>query len=160
MAMAMVSNKSREDVREGAEIVYGPEPCFRQSTELLEELGFPKGILPLRDIEECGRVHKTGFVWMKQKTPTEHFFEGTNTQVRYAKEVTAYFEKNRMKTISGVKTKQLLVWVPVAEMICFDDPESRKIQFKTPMGIRKTFPVTAFMSDEEKHKHLEKPNRE
>ncbi|KAH7841370.1 hypothetical protein Vadar_029003 [Vaccinium darrowii] len=160
--MAILSNEySREDEREGAEIVYGAEACYHQSTELLEKLGFPKGILALKDIEECGRVHKTGFIWMKQKSPIQHFFEGTNTQVSYAKEVTAYLEKNRMKKISGVKCKQVYLWVPIVEMISFDDDlASRTIQFKTPLGIRKSFPATAFMSHEEKNKYLEKPNCE
>ncbi|KAG1354534.1 hypothetical protein COCNU_07G006460 [Cocos nucifera] len=77
--------------REGAEIVYGPEECYRHSMELLEELGFPGGVLPL---EECGRVRETGFVWMKQKGPYEHFFTWTNTRVRYEAVVTAHVEKN------------------------------------------------------------------
>ena len=55
------------------------------------------GVLPLQDLVECGRVRETGFVWMKQKAPYEHFFEGTNTRVSYAVEVTGYVEKFRMK---------------------------------------------------------------
>ncbi|XP_021905578.1 uncharacterized protein LOC110820427 [Carica papaya] len=145
------------DERAGAEIVYGAEECYRHSIELLEELGFPKGVLPLQDLEECGRVRETGFVWMKQKQPYEHFFVDTNTRVSYSREVTAYVEKRKMKKMTGVKSKQLLLWVPITEM-SIDDPASKKIHFKTPMGIGKSFPIIAFMTDEEKHKYLENAN--
>ncbi|KAK7291749.1 hypothetical protein RIF29_07132 [Crotalaria pallida] len=139
--------------REGAEIVYGSEECQKQSFELLEELGFPKGVLPLKDLVECGRVRETGFVWMKQKAPYEHFFEGTNTRVSYAVEVTSYVEKGKMKKMSGIKSKQMLLWVPITEM-SIEDPKGKKILFKTPMGIGRSFPITAFMTKEEEQKYL------
>lgn len=140
--------------RAGAEIMYGDEGCRRYSIDLLEELGFPKGVLPLKDLVECGRVRKTGFVWMKQKGPYEHFFEETNTRVSYATEVTAYIEKYKMKKMTGVKSKQLLMWVPIVEM-SMEDANSHKIYFKIPVGIGKSFPITAFMTEEEKKKYIE-----
>ncbi|KAI5656255.1 hypothetical protein M9H77_25048 [Catharanthus roseus] len=152
----MSSQNLVRDERAGAEIVYGAEECYKHSIELLEELGFPKGVLPLKDLIECGRVKETGFVWMKQKGPYEHFFTGSNTLVSYATEVTAYVEKFKMKKMSGVKSKQLLLWVPIVEMSIDDVSSSNKIYFKTPMGIGRSFPVTAFMSDDEKQKFLEK----
>lgn len=151
----MATVRPREDERAGAEIAFGHEECYRRSVELLKELGFPAGVMPLKELEECGIVKETGFIWMRQKSPYEHFFEGTNSRVVYATEVTAYVEKFRMKKMTGVKTKQLLLWVPIAEM-SIDDPKRNKICFKTPVGIGKSYPVTAFMSEEEKHKYLEK----
>ncbi|XVE58151.1 hypothetical protein DITRI_Ditri04bG0147200 [Diplodiscus trichospermus] len=146
--------------RAGAEIVYGAEECYRHSIELLEELGFLKGVLPLQDLEECGRVRETGFVWMKQKAPYEHFFVGTNTRVSYATEVTAYVDKFKMKKMTGLKSKLVFLWVPVTEM-SIQDPSSNKIYFNTPMGIGKSFPITAFMTDEEKQqKYLEQKTEE
>ncbi|KAK9145742.1 hypothetical protein Sjap_005645 [Stephania japonica] len=150
---------SKEDERAGAEIVYGPEACQRQSIELLEELGFPRGVMPLKELEECGRVRETGFVWMKQKKPYEHFFKGTNTRVSYAAEVTAYVEKFKMKKMTGVKSKQMLLWVPITEM-SIEDEKSSKIYFKTPMGIGKSFPISAFMEEEEEEKVHEKKSVE
>ena len=147
-----------EDVRAGAEIVYGAEECHSHSIDLLEELGFPKGVLPLKDLVECGRVRNTGFVWMKQKAPYEHYFEKTNTRVSYATEVTAYIEKCKMKKMTGVKSKQMLMWVPIVEM-SMEDEKSSKIYFKTPVGIGKSFPVTAFMTDEENEKYLDKQSK-
>ncbi|CAK9169316.1 unnamed protein product [Ilex paraguariensis] len=151
----MASNKSREDGRAGGEIVYGAEACYRQSIALLEELGFPRGVLPLQNLEECGRVRETGFVWMKQKAPFQHFCVGTNTLVSYGTEVTAYIEKSKMKKMTGVKSKQLLLWVPIVEM-SLEGPDYKKIHFKTPVGIGKSFPITAFMTEEEKQKYMEK----
>ncbi|KAJ1418709.1 hypothetical protein SESBI_15643 [Sesbania bispinosa] len=145
--------------REGAEIVYGSEECHRHSIELLEELGFPKGVLPLQDLVECGRVRETGFVWMKQKAPYEHFFDKTNTRVSYAIEVTAYVDKFKMKKMTGIKSKQMLLWVPITEM-SIEDPKGKKILFKTPMGIGKSFPITAFMTQEEQEKHLQLQGKE
>ncbi|OVA04763.1 Protein of unknown function DUF538 [Macleaya cordata] len=150
----MASGRSQDDERAGAEIVYGSEQCYRQSVELLEELGFPKGVLPLQDLEECGRVRETGFVWMKSKAPYEHFFETTNTRVSYATEVTAYVEKFKMKKMTGVKSKQMFMWVPITEM-SVEDPSKKKIYFKTPMGIGRSFPITAFMTEEEKQRLIE-----
>ena len=144
--------------RAGAEIVYGAEECYQHSIDLLEELGFPRGVLPLQDLVECGRVRETGFVWMKQKAPYEHFFVGSNTRVSYATEVTAYVEKSRMKKMTGIKSKQVFLWVPISEMI-MEQPETKKITFKTPMGIGRSFPVTAFMTEEEKHKYVENADR-
>ncbi|KAL0429613.1 UNVERIFIED_CONTAM: hypothetical protein Sradi_0587300 [Sesamum radiatum] len=148
----MASKKSQDNQRAGAEIVYGAQDCNDHSLKLLGELGFPRGVLPLKDLEECGLVRETGFVWMKQKAPYEHFFVGTNTLVRYDVEVTAYVEKGKMKKMSGVKSKQLLLWVPIVEM----SVEGEKMHFKTPMGIGKSFPITAFMDEEEKQNHKEK----
>ncbi|KAF8379780.1 hypothetical protein HHK36_029229 [Tetracentron sinense] len=153
----MASVRSKADERAGAEIVFGSEACYRHSIELLEELGFPKGVLPSQDLEECGRVHETGFVWMKQKAPREHVFVGTNTRVSYATEVTAFVEKFKMKKMTGIKSKQVLLWVPITEM-SMEDPASQKIHFKTPVGIGRSFPITAFMTDEEKQQYLEKAN--
>ncbi|KAL2543770.1 hypothetical protein Fot_13003 [Forsythia ovata] len=150
----MASKKSQANQRAGAEIVHGEEECYQHSIEQLEELGFPRGVLPLKDLVECGRVRETGFVWMKQKAPYEHFFVGSNTLVSYATEVTAYVEKGRMKKMTGVKSKQLLLWVPIVEM-SIEESDAKKIYFKTPMGIGRSFPVTAFMSPEEKKIYLE-----
>ncbi|KMT12468.1 hypothetical protein BVRB_5g103970 [Beta vulgaris subsp. vulgaris] len=154
MASSNSSSLQVKDVREGAEIVYGAEECQKSSFALLEELGFPKGVMPLKDLVECGRVRETGFVWMKQKAPSEHTFESIKTEVSYATEVTCYVEKGKMKKMTGVKSKQLLLWVAITEM-SVDEPCSGKIHFKSVVGIGKSFPITAYMTEEEKAKYLE-----
>ncbi|KAJ6393444.1 hypothetical protein OIU77_022822 [Salix suchowensis] len=86
---------------------------------------------------------------MRQKAPFDHFFVGSRSKVSYATEVTAYIEKFKMKKMTGIKSKQMFLWVPISEM-SIDDPSSKRIFFKTPMGIGKSFPVSSFMTDEEK----------
>ncbi|EYU43047.1 hypothetical protein ABFS82_04G124100 [Erythranthe guttata] len=149
----MASKKAQvEDQRAGAEIIHGAHECYNHSVTQLKELGFPRGVLPLKDLEECGIARETGFVWMKQKAPYEHFFEATNTLVRYDREVTAYVEEGKMKKMSGVKSKQLL-WVPIVEMSIHEEVGAeKKIYFKTPVGIGRSFPFVAFMDEEEKKK--------
>lgn len=150
----MATKTPQDEQRQGAEIIRGAEECYDHSLTVLKELGFPKGVLPLKDLEECGLVRETGFVWMRQKAPYEHFFVGTNTLVRYDREVTAYLDKGRMKKMSGVKSKQFLLWVPIVEM-SIEENAADKIYFKTPMGIGRSFPITAFMDEDEKSKYLE-----
>ena len=134
--------------KEGGEIVFGAEECYKHTVELLEEMGFPKGVMPMKNLEECGIVKETGFVWMKQKEPFEHFFERTDSLVRYSREVTAYVEKKKMKKMSGVKSRELLLWVPLSEM-SIDDPEGLQITFKTSLGIGRSFPRSAFNEEDE-----------
>ncbi|KAK6781797.1 hypothetical protein RDI58_019593 [Solanum bulbocastanum] len=137
-----------KDERAGAEIAYGAEDCYSLIVKLSQDSGFPKGMLPLKYLEEFGYVSKTGFTWMKQKAPYQHYFSSIKMLVSYAKEITAYVEKGKMKKISGVKSKQLLLWVPTIEMSINED--QKKIYFKTLMGIGMSYPITVFMTDEEK----------
>ncbi|KAJ4978562.1 hypothetical protein NE237_009342 [Protea cynaroides] len=139
------------DERAGAEIVRGKEACDRFSAELMKEIGFPSGVLPTGELEECGRVRATGFVWWKCKAAYEHFSVPTNSKTSYVAETTAYVEKGRMKKMTGVKTKQVFVWVPVSEMSI----DSNKITFKTSVGVGKSFPLVSFMNEEEKKTYLQ-----
>ncbi|GER48566.1 hypothetical protein STAS_25729 [Striga asiatica] len=150
----MAPKKSHEDQRAKGEIVHGAEECHNHSLKLLAELGFPSGILPLKELEECGLVRETGYVWMRQKAPYEHFFKGTNSLVKYDTEVTAYVEKGKMKKMSGVKSKQFLVWVPIVEMAIEGGANADKIYFKTPLGVGMSFPMTAFMDEEQNKEKL------
>ncbi|KAK9741793.1 hypothetical protein RND81_03G128800 [Saponaria officinalis] len=155
--MASGSVVEVKDERAGAEMVYGAEACAKQSKELLEELGFPTGVMPLKELVECGRVRETGFVWMKQKAPSQHYFEGTKSLVSYAIEVTCYVDKGRMKKMKGVKSKQLMMWISITEM-SVDQPCSGKIHFSTGLGITKSFPVSAFLTSDADSKSLDPDN--
>ncbi|KAM3379904.1 hypothetical protein P3S68_012318 [Capsicum galapagoense] len=53
--------------------------------------------------------------------------------VSYATEVTAYVEKDEMSI----------------------NEDQKKIQLKGRMGIGRSYPITAFMTDEEKQKYME-----
>ncbi|KAL3326023.1 hypothetical protein AABB24_036972, partial [Solanum stoloniferum] len=151
ITMASDMQKSiHEDEHAEAEIVYGAEECYRSITNLMQDSGFPKGVLPLKYLEEFGYVRKTGFAWMKQKAPYDHYFTSIKMLVCYATEITAYVEKGKIKKISGVKGKQLLLRVPAVEMSINED--QKKIYLKTSMGFGRSYPITAFMTDEEKEK--------
>uniref|UniRef100_A0A5B6YME8 Plant/F25P12-18 protein n=1 Tax=Davidia involucrata TaxID=16924 RepID=A0A5B6YME8_DAVIN len=136
-----------EEIKAKAEIYHGNEICQEKSKFLLKEVGLPNGLLPMTDMEECGYVKETGFVWLKQKKKTEHRFEKIGKLVSYASEVTAYVEQNKIKKLTGVKTKELLIWITLAE-ICVDEPPTGKITFKTPAGLFRSFPVAAFEVEE------------
>ncbi|XP_021898850.1 uncharacterized protein LOC110815376 [Carica papaya] len=140
-----------EEIKAKAEYYQGDEICQEKSKLLLKEMSLPNGLLPLKDILECGYVKETGFVWLKQKNSTTHKFEKIGKLVSYATEVTAVVSPGKIKKLTGVKTKELLVWVSLSD-IYTDDPPTGKITFRTPAGLFRSFPVSAFEVEEEKPK--------
>ena len=137
-----------EEIKAKAELYYGDELGQEKSKLLLKEVGMPNGLLPLRDIEECGYVRETGFVWLKQKKNSTHKFDKIGKLVSYATEVTAQVEAGKIKKLTGVKVRELLVWIVISE-ICLDGASSEKVTFKTPAGLSRTFPFSAFVIQEE-----------
>ncbi|KAI8531723.1 hypothetical protein RHMOL_Rhmol11G0157600 [Rhododendron molle] len=138
-----------EEIKAKADEVYtGNAICQQKSKQLLREMGLPNGLLPLEDMEECGYVHAEGFVWLKQKKKTEHKFQKIGKLVSYATEVTAVIEPGRIKKLTGVKTKELLIWLSLSD-IYLDDPPTGKINFQVPAGLSRSFPVSAFEVEEE-----------
>ena len=137
-----------EEIKAKAELYYGDELGQEKSKLLLKEVGMPNGLLPLRDIEECGYVRETGFVWLKQKKNSTHKFDKIGKLVSYATEVTAQVEAGKIKKLTGVKVRELLVWIVISE-ICLDGTSSDKVTFKTPAGLSRTFPFSAFVIQEE-----------
>nr|GMD47068.1 uncharacterized protein LOC109182414 [Ipomoea batatas] len=138
------SGRCREEIRSSATELYkGDEICQEKSKFLLKEVGLPNGLLPMKDMEECGYVKDTGFVWLKSKKKTDHKFEQIGRAVQYSTEVTAYVEPGRIKKLTGVKAKELMLWLTLNE-IRVDDPPTGKIHFKTTTGLARTFPVSAF----------------
>ena len=136
-----------EEIKSKAEVYYGDEMGKEKSQELLKEVGLPNGLLPLHDIIECGIVRETGFVWLKQKKSINHTFEKIGRLVCYGTEVTAYVEPKKIKKLTGVKTKDLLVWLTLCD-ISLDDSPTGKMTFKTPTGLFRTFPASAFEVEE------------
>ena len=51
-----------------------------------------------------------------------------------------------MQRITRVKTKELLIWVTLSDMFIDGDDPSR-ITFKTPTGLGRTYPVSAFAKE-------------
>ncbi|KAK3205151.1 hypothetical protein Dsin_019197 [Dipteronia sinensis] len=137
--------------REGAEIYNDESLCKQKSLDILSEIELPKGLLPLNDLIEVGYNRITGFVWLKQKNRTDHRFRAIGRNVSYDKEVTAFVENHRMRRLTGVKSKEILIWVSISE-IYVNDPNSGKITFGTPTGLSRTFPISAFELEESKDK--------
>ncbi|KAJ8761998.1 hypothetical protein K2173_006600 [Erythroxylum novogranatense] len=137
------------DHREGAEIYTGDAIGKQKSIDLLDEIHLPKGLLPLSDIVEVGYNRSTGFVWLKQKNRKYHKFHAIGKSVSYETEVTAFVEKRRMRRVTSVKSKELLIWVTISD-IFVNDNDLGKITFGNPTGISKTFPVSAFQLEDEK----------
>ncbi|MQL98291.1 hypothetical protein Taro_030996 [Colocasia esculenta] len=129
--------------REGAEVFHGDAICKKKTAELLRELGLPLGLLPLEEVEELGYHRESGFMWVTQKKKREHNFRTIKQLVSYAAEVTAFVEHRKLKKITGVKTRELLLWLSVVE-VYIDDPSAGKITFKTGTGLSDSFPTSAF----------------
>ncbi|GJN24282.1 hypothetical protein PR202_gb12015 [Eleusine coracana subsp. coracana] len=130
-----MASQAIESHRTGAEIVTGDDTiCRKKSVQLLEELGLPKGLLPLEDIQEFGYNREKGFMWLVQgKKKVEHTFKKIKQTVSYAAEVTAFAEKGKLKKITGVKTKELMLWLSVVE-VYVPDASPGKVTFKTGTG--------------------------
>ncbi|XP_059275802.1 uncharacterized protein LOC132030256 [Lycium ferocissimum] len=138
-----MSYQVTQDHRENAEVFTDPTICKQKSLQLLEQINMPKGLLPLDDLIEVGHNKQTGFVWLKQKKAKEHRFKKIGKLVWYDNEVTGFLEDRKMKKLTGVKSKQLLIWITISD-ISIQDPEFQKITFATSTGISKAFPVSAF----------------
>ncbi|RZC53237.1 hypothetical protein C5167_012093 [Papaver somniferum] len=147
-----------ENHRENAETYTGDEICKAKTLELLNEISLPNGLLPLEDIIEVGYNRSSGFVWLRQKKKKEHYFKSIGKPVSYAAEVTAFVEKLRMKKITGVKSKDTMLWVTLSD-IYIDNPSSGKIVCKTPFGLSRTFPVSAFVVEETEEEKKRKKER-
>ena len=85
-----MASQTIANYREGAEIFKGDKLCKNNSIQMLEEVGLPKGLLPLADIEEFGYNREAGFIWLIQKKKKDHTFKKIKQIVSYAPEVTAF----------------------------------------------------------------------
>ncbi|KAF3778237.1 hypothetical protein EJ110_NYTH32650 [Nymphaea thermarum] len=98
-----------DSMRERAEICVGEIECQKRAIQLLDEFNIPRGLLPLENIVEIGLVPSEGFIWLRQKKKKDHYFEQIGRSVSFAAEVTAFIEPRRMKKVTGVKAKELLL---------------------------------------------------
>ncbi|KAI3697835.1 hypothetical protein L6452_30932 [Arctium lappa] len=135
------------DPKEGGIINKGHEEGLKMAVSILEEFGFPLGLLPLAGVIEVGFVKTTGYMWILQNKKVEHNFKIIKKLVSYDTELTGFVEKNRIKKLKGVKAKELMLWPPVND-ISVNDPPNGKIQFKSLVGITKVFPEEAFAADQ------------
>ncbi|XP_024400122.1 uncharacterized protein At5g01610 [Physcomitrium patens] len=127
------------------QVATGPE-SLDKAVELITLFDLPNGLLPLKDVVECGWNQDTGFVWITQKKAIVHKFKSIDKQVSYSDKITAYLEKGRLKKLTGVKAKELL-WVSIVDISLEQNKDN--IYFKSFSGLGKTFPTIAFRRDAE-----------
>eukprot|EP00249_Psilotum_nudum_P028836 c38787_g1_i1 orf=453-878(+) len=128
-------------LREKASICYGND-AYKKALEVLETYGLPDGILPLEDIIEAGWIEETGFVWIATKKKQQHHFRKAERICIYDELVTCYMEKNKLKSLKGVKVKDLFT-LRLTE-IYVDEANPPKIHFKSIAGLSRSFPVEYF----------------
>ncbi|KAJ4795344.1 hypothetical protein LUZ62_046590 [Rhynchospora pubera] len=114
-----MASKTIDSYRSNADISKGDIECKKKSVQLLEELGLPK------------------------EKKREHTFKKIKRVVSYADQVTEFVEKGQLKKITGVKTKELLLWLTVVE-VYVDEACKEKVTFKTGTGLSESFDVSAF----------------
>ncbi|OMO65672.1 hypothetical protein COLO4_31076 [Corchorus olitorius] len=156
----MSSSEVIESERQNAEIYHGDEVCKQKCLEWLDEICLPKGVLPVPifEIVEFGRNRSTGYVWIKLKNKIkEHKFKPINRAVSYDSEITCYSEERRLKKVTGIKSKEMFIWITVSD-IYIEDPSSGKIFFAIPSGMRGDFPVSAFEPEDVKSNIDDKKN--
>ncbi|CAL1397496.1 unnamed protein product [Linum trigynum] len=135
-----------------ADICHGDAKCREKFALLLAEIGFPGSVLlaAVEEIEECGHVKETGFVWLKHKKTKDHYKFDT-VDVRCDAVVTASFERRRIRNLTGVKAKEFLFWITLSEVhvtgVAGDGCSPTTIAFKTPAGFSKSFPLSLFVGD-------------
>ncbi|GAB2296898.1 hypothetical protein Dimus_030999 [Dionaea muscipula] len=150
-----MASKLIERHREGAEIYEGQDACKRKLDSMLEELGLPTGLLPLRELEEVGHNRSTGFVWLKQKQQIQHRFKRIGKTASFDREVTAFVEPGRLREITGAKVVKYFVGITVSDMYRSqpavpDHPNSSdEITFAISAGISVSFPIEAFQEPQD-----------
>ncbi|XP_045796714.1 uncharacterized protein LOC123890983 [Trifolium pratense] len=145
-----------EEIKLKSEVYHGHQICELKYKELLKVMALPNNLLPLKDIKEVGYNKETGFVWLKQNKSIIHKFEKIGKLVSYAAEMTAHIEHGKVKKLNGVKTKELLIWITLSDIYVDDPPIGSKITCKTPLGLSKTFPLSAFEVEEEKSSDVQR----
>ncbi|KAJ6843686.1 uncharacterized protein M6B38_295430 [Iris pallida] len=96
-----MASKTVESHRAGAEVCHGDAECRKKSVELLGELGLPRNLFPLVDIQEVRIQQTTGFMWLVQKKSTTYTIEKIKRKVSYATEVSAFVGPRSIKKLSG-----------------------------------------------------------
>ncbi|CAD6221669.1 unnamed protein product [Miscanthus lutarioriparius] len=138
-----MASQAMECHRASAEVFTGDATCRKKSVELLEELGLPKGLLPLEDIQEFGYNRDSGFIWLVQGKKVEHTFKKIMQKVSYDTEVTAFIENSKLRKVTGIKTNAMMLWISINEVFV---PEAlpEKVTFKSGNGLSRTFDAAAF----------------
>ncbi|XP_078434989.1 uncharacterized protein LOC144705979 [Wolffia australiana] len=120
-----MSKKSIDGHHKATETYKGNELCRQKTIKLLEELNMPWGLLPIQDKALNYTFRKAGHL------------------VSFIAKVTGFVEDHRMCQVTGTKTKELPMWISLGEFYV-NPRDSSKITFRTPTGLSKMYPTSAF----------------
>ncbi|GKV37870.1 hypothetical protein SLEP1_g45842 [Rubroshorea leprosula] len=121
-----------------AEVHYRDETCRDKFTFLPAEI--PDSQLTVEDIEEGGRGHR------RVRVREGHSVFFIDTIISYAAVITAYFQPNKIKNLTGVKAREFMIWINLTE-ICVEeehDSQSGFITFRTLVGLSRSIPLSLF----------------
>ncbi|CAA6665264.1 unnamed protein product [Spirodela intermedia] len=90
--------------RPGAEIYTGNDLCRQKAIELLEELNLPRGLLPSRTWRRSASTVQPASCGSARRRPS------TTPSARPA--------DRRMRRVTGVKSREMLIWIPLGEFFC------------------------------------------
>ena len=139
--------------RQGAEVYTDNQLCCQKMIELLEELNLPRGLLPTVNIEEMGINRRTGFIWIRQRKAFNYTYPKAGRLYCFGTEVTDFVENGRVRRVTGVKSKELLMWFSLGDF--FVDPKDQsKITFRTPTGFSMSYPASAFELEKQGNRRL------
>ncbi|KAK8577552.1 hypothetical protein V6N13_027822 [Hibiscus sabdariffa] len=106
--------------------------------------------MPFNNLIELGFNPTTGFIWLKQLNPTKYMVKDIGVS-SYASEMTGFLEVGRMRKLTGIKSKEMMIWITLSD-ISIDQSNPNKIIFTISVGLSKNFPVTAFEAEPEEVK--------
>ncbi|CAN0855246.1 hypothetical protein LINGRAHAP2_LOCUS6156 [Linum grandiflorum] len=128
-----------------AEVHYGDHNCRNKFKQLLSDNGLPTELLVVDDIQECGYVKDTGFVWLKLNKASNLLHKFDTVHLSYDEVITASLERNRIKNLTGVKAKEFLFRFKLTDIhVTGKAGKKATITFKTPTGLSKSFPLSLF----------------
>ncbi|XP_039057625.1 uncharacterized protein LOC120200996 [Hibiscus syriacus] len=145
-----MASKHIETHRAGAEVYHGATLCKQKAQELLEKFRLPKTLMPCNNLVEFGFNRITGFTWLKQQKITMYRLKDIGIS-SFASEMTGFLEDGRMRKFTGIKSKEMVIWVPLSD-IAIDRSDPNKIIFTALMGLSKSYPLTAFEIEPEEIK--------
>lgn len=144
----MASSKTIETHSKGAEVFHGSAICKEKFQKALEEFVVPKCVLPVTEIEgaeikEFGLNRSTGFFWLRQKRKTEIKLKKIGT-IYYDVEIAGFIENKRIWKIAGVKGKEMLVSLPLCELLV-GYPSAYKVKSFSTAGVYRVHNIADFL---------------
>ncbi|KAM0950456.1 hypothetical protein DsansV1_C04g0041601 [Dioscorea sansibarensis] len=70
-----MASRAIEMHRQGAEIYHGDPECKSRFIQLFQELGLPNGLFAMKNVQEFGYNHSSGFIWFILKEKHSHSYK-------------------------------------------------------------------------------------